>query len=308
MTTTFFRFKKLVKRFIKGILPNFLYKGILTPYRLFFSYIPNYLHKNHINNVFKNRQIITIKNSQIKIIVDPKNGGTDAELFLNKERDTDVIDIMRSQLNHGSVFLDIGANIGYETLWGASLVGNTGHVYSFEPLPNLVNQIKESLSLNNFSNLSIIPKAASNTEGTANIHIHDEDAGLTSLTNTKNSSKTVTVTLTTINKELENIQRLDVIKLDVEGHEYEALLGGKETIEKYKPTIIFEFSPHLYEKDYRGKSVNILYFLDSLGYSIYSIENLYKKIHIENFNGLIEKILVDETIPNFVATIFPIII
>ncbi len=296
----------MVKRSIKGILPDFIYKGILVLYRFFFSYIPNTVHKNHIHTVFTHRQNITIKDTPLRIVIDPKNGGTDAELFLHHQRDVDVIAIMKERLHRGSTFVDIGANIGYETLYGAHLVGDSGHVYAFEPIPHLVSQIKESIALNAFSNITVIEKAAGNKDGYETIYLHDEDAGLTSITNKNGASHSVSIDVTMLDKELAHIKNVDVIKLDVEGYEYEALQGGKNTIATYTPTIIFEFSPHLYEQDYKGKSIDILTFLDSLGYSIYAIDTLHTKIPKENFTSLIEKILIDETIPNFVATIEPI--
>lgn len=271
-------------------------------YRVFFSRLPNYIHTSKIDKLFKERQIITIKNTSIKIIVDPKNGATDRELFLQKERDVEVINIMKQNLHEGSIFLDIGANIGYETMWGAHLVGQSGRVYSFEPLPHLIKQINESLELNNFSNVSIIKKASGEKEGTATLFIHKEDAGLTSIKNSLGATDELNIEITTVDKELSQVNRLDVIKLDVEGYEYEALRGGENIICKFLPIIIFEFSPHLYEKDRSGKSLELLFFLHDLGYKIFAIENLKKEIHADDFEKLVQNILDDETIPNFVAS------
>lgn len=271
-------------------------------YRFFFSKIPNYIYTRVSKIRFTHRQVITIKETSLKIVVDPKNGTTDTELFLKRERDTDVVNLMKKYCTPGSTFIDIGANIGYETLWGASLVGPSGAVYAFEPIPRLVSQIKESISHNIFSNITIVPKACGEKEAVSTIYFHEEDAGLTSLANNIGSTEQTTVQVTTLDKELEGAGHVSMIKVDVEGYEYEALLGGEKVIAKNKPYIIFEFSPHLYEKDYEGKSIELLSFLSKKGYHIYFLDNLEDEIEESMFTKVITKVLEDETIPNCIAS------
>lgn len=209
---------------------------------------------------------------------------------------------MKRYCTPGSTFIDIGANIGYETLWGASLVGPSGAVYAFEPIPHLVSQIKESISHNIFSNITIVPKACGGKEAVSTIYFHEEDAGLTSLANNTGSTQKTTVQVTTLDTELENVGHVSMIKVDVEGYEYEALLGGEKVIAKNKPYIIFEFSPHLYEKDYEGKSLKLLSFLSNNGYHIYFLDNLGVEIEKSMFRNMTTKVLEDETIPNCIAS------
>jgi FkbM family methyltransferase len=301
MTTTFFRFKKSIKRIIKGLLPEYVYAFIIAWYRLFFSKLPLKIEHLKRRLLFTKRQSVRIKNSHISIIVDPKNGATDAGLYFHKERDVDVINVMKNTLFPGSIFVDIGANIGYETLWGAFLVGAQGKVYAFEPIAHLAEQIKESIHLNEYSNITLLQKAAGEKDGKERIYFHKEDAGLTSIENRENATNSMEIEITTLDKELVHIASLALIKLDVEGYEYEALKGAEKMLQKFHPVIVFEFSPHLYEKSHPGKSLEILTFLDNLGYSIYPIDQQDNIITPDQFEALIQKILDDETIPNFIA-------
>ena len=208
---------------------------------------------------------------------------------------------MKQILKPGDTFIDIGANIGYETIWGAFLVGASGSVYSFEPIAHLAEQIKESLMLNQFSNVHLIQKASGEKEGVATIYFHPEDAGLTSFENKLGATESASVEITTVDTELAGKETVTLIKLDVEGYEYESLRGAENLLKKYHPVIVFEFSPHLYEQSEKGKSLKIFNYLHDLGYKISPIYDPKKVIEKSNFEALVKRILDDETIPNFVA-------
>jgi hypothetical protein len=93
----------------------------------------------------------------------------------------------------------------------------------------------------------------------------------------------------TSGKELIQIKTLDsvfnpdtqikVIKIDVEGYEFEALSGGRKLLEKHTPAIIMEFSPLFYMKDYVGKAKEFTLFLEKIGYSFETLENKPIDLH-----------------------------
>lgn len=234
-------------------------------------------------------------------MVDPKNGSTDKNLFFKKERDMDIINLVKKVCKTGDVFVDVGANIGYETIYASHIVGESGLVYSFEPLKNLASQIMESIQINKIKNITLINKALSDQAGKAFIYLNDEDAGLTSLETKDLANKKTEITLSTMDEELKNIKkRVSFIKVDVEGHELEVLKGAKSIIEKNNPYIVFEFNPHIYEKKLKGSSLELLTFLNNFGYQIKEID--YDKIiSPENFMKFIKTILDDERMPNLVA-------
>lgn len=68
-----------------------------------------------------------------------------------------VNDELSNLLREGDVFVDIGANIGYFTLMGASLVGPNGYVYAFEPHPDNCKSIQMSLDANLYKNVTVYP-------------------------------------------------------------------------------------------------------------------------------------------------------
>lgn len=248
-----------------------------------------------IGFVFRSKRSISITSGNFKIVIDPKNGFTDKMLFKAGFRDKEITDVMNEYLVPGSVFVDIGMNIGYETLWAASLVKQTGSVYAFEPLKRLVTQVNESIHINRFQNIHIIQKALGDKGGLMDLYIHEEDAGLSSLVYTGKIKEVIEVS--TLDKELGNLAALNLIKIDIEGFEFEALRGGLELIKRLTPTIIFEFTPHLYEKSERGKSLKLISFLQSLNYDIYILSNNEKSLLTKEMVGSLISTCLDRKQP-----------
>jgi FkbM family methyltransferase len=292
--------KKAIKRFLKKILPVKIFVAVVSTYRLFFSYLPLKIQSYQIYRQFTERQFVTIKGTQLRIMIDPKNGLSDMGLYKFGNRDEAIINFMKSVLAEGDTFLDIGANIGYETLLGSQMVGKTGIVHSFEPVPHLVAQIKESLSENNIKNVIIHQAAVGNEEKKIILYIHSEGIGLTSAIDSKDATGTLETPVVTLDTALPDIHPA-CIKIDVEGYEFEVFLGAQKLLAKHMPPIVFEFTPRLYEQEYTGKSVKLLSFLADLGYTIYNVEKLDTVIKPEDFAPMVEHMLVDEIIHNLVA-------
>lgn len=270
-----------------------------------FTHIATFYHKLlliYLWFVFRHKKTIRVNEGGFYIVVNPKNGFTDKMLFSNKKRDKDITDIMDLHLKEGDHFVDIGMNIGYETLWGATLVGRTGKVTSFEPLPQLINQVQESISINELKNIQIIPKAVGRIAREQTIHLHTRDAGLSSVVNTNGATKTQTILVSTLDAELKDIDSLDLIKMDIEGYEYEALLGGKRILEKFHPPIIFEYTPRLYEKLEKGNSEKLIdYLCTDLEYKLYSLTPSLRLLSKEDIKNITSECLQKNSAVNLLA-------
>lgn len=138
----------------------------------------------------------------------------------------------------GDVVLDLGAYTGENCVYYSYLVGDSGSVYAFEFIEANLENLEKNLNLNkNFSsNVKIIKKPVSDKikkiytsdQGPGTI-IHDKKADHLEL-------EYETVTIDQFSKDCD-LKRIDCIKMDIEGSEYEALLGGFETIKKFKPNL-----------------------------------------------------------------------
>ena len=138
----------------------------------------------------------------------------------------------------GDVAFDLGAFIGSQTLQMSKIVGDSGYVYSFEPVA--YRTLKKNLEVNGLSNCKVVPEAVSNVDGEACIEITDSlvASRIISSEKTKGPSKKIqripTITLDHF-AENEKIQKVDFIKMDIEGAEELAILGSERIIKKFRP-------------------------------------------------------------------------
>lgn len=143
----------------------------------------------------------------------------------------------------GMTIFDVGANLGIYTLMAAKRVGARGVVHAFEPTPRIVKKLQDNIRLNHFSNVIVNQVAVSNTRGTAQFFIHDEDdrSSLAPISGTA-----ISVPLITLDDYVaqQGISHLDLMKLDVEGAEVQVLNGSKRLLSGPRaPTILLEINP-----------------------------------------------------------------
>jgi protein-L-isoaspartate O-methyltransferase len=74
---------------------------------------------------------------------------------------------LRREMKTGQVVYDIGANVGFYSLLASVIVGETGHVYSFEPFPENLRELRKHLEMNRIRNCTVIDAAVSSADGEA---------------------------------------------------------------------------------------------------------------------------------------------
>jgi FkbM family methyltransferase len=137
------------------------------------------------------------------------------------------------------VFYDVGANGGFLSLLGASLVGPSGKVVAFEPHPITAHQLSEQMRVNGFRNVDVVVAALSDKSGFA--EFSDEGSStMLSLVGAGHVSRTIRVTTTTLDREIKTRPVPDLLKIDVEGSEIEVLGGGRNLFATKRPTLLVE--------------------------------------------------------------------
>jgi FkbM family methyltransferase len=139
----------------------------------------------------------------------------------------------------GMTVLDVGAHVGYFTLLLARRVAPRGRVLAFEPNFEVRTMLEENIRRNNHSHVTIFPFALFCREGEG--HLRGYDNLNTFLSPAQASSETA-VPMVVFDKFAGNLdlRTLDLIKMDVEGAEYDILLGMRQVLEKYHPTLVLE--------------------------------------------------------------------
>ncbi len=216
---------------------------------------------------------IILPNTQFKIVINPsQNACVDETIALQGYWEKELSEQLTKYITPGCTFLDLGANIGYHSLFVASLLKNTGAIHSFEPIKRLSEQIKNSAVENNFTNITVHNLALGDRSYKTEINLRDENMGGSSLAEYTNLnlvtiSATEKITVVTLDSLLPPTTKVDVIKIDVEGFEFEALKGARKLLQAQHPVIFMEFSPIFYNQDYATKAMEFIEFLKELGYA-----------------------------------------
>ena len=126
------------------------------------------------------------------------------------------------------MFCDVGSYDGESSLQFIKWSGNYSHIYCFEPDPENIKTVCNNL--NNHKNITIIGKGAWSFDTTLSF-IADEGMG-----SSVNDLGKTQIQVTSLDSELKN-KRISFIKMDIEGSEYQALLGARQLIETNKPNL-----------------------------------------------------------------------
>lgn len=142
----------------------------------------------------------------------------------------------------GAVVIDAGANRGYFTTLFSMLVGSTGEVHAFEPVPETYDLLLTN-TRRRTSNVKANHLAVGRTRGKAPISYDLDDSEKASLAHASatnaNSCEVEVIPLDEYMNE-EDIRRLDFVKVDVEGYELQALHGMNNSLKKFTPQLSIE--------------------------------------------------------------------
>lgn len=211
-------------------------------------------------------------------------------------------------IKDGDTVFDIGANRGDFTVLFSSVVGPTGSVHAFEPVPPTFSALDERIKAEcRFRNVALNNHAIGDAEGVFQMQVPGGDFGQASLKShamaswTDRERQSYDCKVRTLDSYLEQheVNRLDFIKIDVEGAELSALRGGQKTIDRFHPvihcecmaawTVAFDYTP-----------ADLVSFLRHHGYAHFYSGNLVPLHSPETEVGAREEH------PNFVCSVKPL--
>lgn len=165
----------------------------------------------------------------------------DSFVFDRYEPMTDAL--LADVLRPGMVVLDVGAHVGYYTLVAARAVGPSGKVHAFEPCAETLSLLRANVRANGFENVEIHPYAAGSSDSRRPLHVtgSSDSHGLFPhpLTETLRTTEVRTVPVAQIVP-----GPVDLVKIDVEGAEFEALDGMRDLVSGDGPSVlIVEWNP-----------------------------------------------------------------
>jgi FkbM family methyltransferase len=206
------------------------------------------------------------------------NAVIDRSIILSGEFEKYSTQAMRRLVKKGATVLDIGANIGYYSVLFAHLVGKTGQVISFEPTRYYRETLQKNLKANEIDNCEVQEIGLSDRSGHAEMKRGRHSASL-HWVEAEDPVDTEQIALATLDDFIQKLSpgRIDLIKIDVDGHEPKVLQGAWQTIARFRPIILLEISyPHYLDC---GVTVWDFYdFLKDRGFYIYH-EQYLEEIH-----------------------------
>lgn len=234
--------------------------------KLWWSIYPN---KPLVHNLLEGGRVLLWKNDSFTTCLYPS-----VETY-----EIEVKACMKQVLKEGSVFIDIGANIGYYSVLAKQIVGSVGKVISVEPNPDTFNKLKLNCNKNSIDSPI---QCAIDTE-CGEIELFVPVSGDIWASVNKNvfqkgqQTYCFKVVSLSIDKLVEDkdLKQVDLIKIDIEGGELNALISAKKVLQQYRPVVIIEYSKKTWLPF--GASPELLkVFLEDIKYQVFQFDkNLY---------------------------------
>lgn len=203
--------------------------------------------------------------------------------YINEET---AIQVWKHYVQDSRVIIDVGANFGFYSLLSADINPNA-KIYAFEPSPYILQSLKRNIELNHYQNICIHPVGVSDKSGKFKLYVSDvNNTGMSSLVDRGDYSKyTVDVDVVSLDEFVvaNSLSAIDLIKIDVEGNEFNVIKGMEEIIKIHQPVIFIELLNDTLKNF--GHHVNdVFQFLSGMGYGCYEFDKHGKAIVVHEPN------------------------
>ena len=178
-------------------------------------------------------------------------------------------------LKPGMVFVDVGANDGYYTLFAAKRVGASGRVVAVEPSSRERGHLERNLARNGIANVQIVPAALGAAAGHADLHLaHGAHTGHNTLGSFAHDdvvpARIERVPLETLDAVVSRhaLAQVDVVKIDVEGGEANVIAGARKLLTSLRPVLMMELNGSALEAQGSSEASLLAMLQGDLGYEI----------------------------------------
>ncbi len=185
------------------------------------------------------------------------------------------MEFWRSRLQPGMTVIDVGANAGVYTFSAAQKVGKTGQVIAIEPFAGCVNLLQETCRINELSQVKVCHGAASDRPGKSKLSLK-ASSELNELSDRDLPEGTYEeVNCFTLDSLIETYQldRIDYLKIDAEGHEVPVLQGSDRILGEFRPVILYENIAGS-----QGSNLPVAELLISKGYDLFTYQPFLQQL------------------------------
>jgi len=148
-----------------------------------------------------------------------------------------------SNLTNDSVFFDVGANVGLYSIAAAKRFPSA-KIHAFEPVPSTLSLFRQNLAKNDIENGHVTLNELALSDAVGEVYITSDFHSSNYITTPESKYSKTLIRCTTIDNYVreKGIDRLDFIKVDVEGHELKVAKGAEETLTKLRPRVLAELN------------------------------------------------------------------
>lgn len=210
-----------------------------------------------------------------KFFINRKDFTISSYLLEGREFESPETKIFKQRVKRDDTVLDIGANIGYHTLTFAKLVGSEGRVFAFEPDQDNFALLDKNVKENKFGNVVLVNKAVSDKSGDTKLFLSEDNMGDHRIYDSGQGGKFIVAETVCLDEFLKDHKdKIDFIKMDIQGAEEKALYGMKEILKSNeKLEIVTEFWPiGLEGMGDRFSGKNYLEFLERHNFKFFDIK------------------------------------
>jgi FkbM family methyltransferase len=196
--------------------------------------------------------------------------GVETSIYNTGTYEKGTLQIIKENLKEGDVFVDVGANIGLMSLFASQLVKDSGKIHAFEPHPVTRQILQENIEMNNAENIYVSPYAAGSKRGRSRIFDgEDQNRGSATLSPEGQISKGYDVEVISLDEFFRD-QKINMIKMDVEGYEPEVLKGAEKILKRDHPPFLIVECSQLRENSVGSTATLLFDFIKSVNkYRIY---------------------------------------
>jgi FkbM family methyltransferase len=204
--------------------------------------------------------------------VDPSDYAVGHTIARTGSYEPEVSTVLREILRPGGTFVDVGANLGWFSLLGASLVGPSGRVIAIEPNPLNVALLQDSAKDNGFRNIEAATVAVAAQPGAVALDTDGSNGRMILVDGPP--VQPIEASFVVAARPLDDVlagsgvTRVDAMKIDVEGAEPLVLRGAGKTITEHRPVLISEFYPLALDSSPWGNANGYLAMLRAFGYRL----------------------------------------
>ena len=170
-----------------------------------------------------------------KMLIDTQDYVVSDRILHTGQWEPYISNVLNKVIKPGQTVVSIGGHIGYHAINQSQIVGDRGHVYCFEPNPHNLKFLRANVVLNNVNNMTIYDKAAYSRNGVLRFAARKNTGCshvITDKTAIEKDAKEIEVNAVTLDDVLKHVDKIDVLQMDIEGSEPNAIYGAKDIIQR----------------------------------------------------------------------------